>query len=719
MNRQQLDRPSDDLAPSAAMPDRSRGIVKLQSFDNSVYERPNQPWVCGHSCGGCALGPTQRGACQASTECQPRWNNDSWLCNRSKLQGGRCPEGPGVDGKCCRTVPRCVPVLALRQRRARFVFWLVAGLLGLGLTTLSSSWRNEVLAPGGLTEQHAQLLRDKSTERCAECHGAATAGLAEWTLAAMSPHRTIGQPQSQLCLECHRTSLPEDTALLAHGMTVPQLTRLSQQAAQRLGLNAPAAHTATSQLACAACHREHHGAQFNLSAMTNEQCSTCHQDPFVDFAQAHPAFDRWPYLRRTRIAFDHAAHQAKHFPAAKIGTFDCGLCHEPGGTAGVVSVNGFEKACASCHSKKINQSLAQGVNILALPLLDTRALAAVGFDVGQWPAAVSGSFDGTIAPMTRLLLGSDRRAWAGLEQFGPDFDFLDIDPSNFDDLQAAYDIAWGIKQLLYDLTRDARGTFQRRLEAALLTRLSDQQAEALSAQLSPALISAVQRSWFPQLMREVPAFRRTMGLPADGIEADLPGPRLTAVGDLPVVTKLGSAGGDWHVDHEIYELSVRAKGHASAFVHSWIELLGCNSNQTLPETAWPLREFFVAPTGPGQCVSCHSVEQKLDRRGASRPRRFDINWHGNHQPRSARQLTKFSHTPHLLQPGLADCTACHQVASGQNVMASYEAPNPAEFACGFAPMSHHDCARCHHPEGAGDACLKCHNYHTGVRDHTR
>lgn len=153
--------------------------LKLQAFDSTVYQRPTQRWLCGNSCGACAIGPTDKGECQATTECQPRRHNDAWLCNRSPAQGGKCAEGPSADGKCCREVTRCVPVLAMRNRRARFVFWCLAAFVGTALIVLSSSWRNEVLAPGGLTEQHAQLLRDKRTERCAECHGAASAGLAE------------------------------------------------------------------------------------------------------------------------------------------------------------------------------------------------------------------------------------------------------------------------------------------------------------------------------------------------------------------------------------------------------------------------------------------------------------------------------------------------------------------------------------------------------------
>lgn len=72
-----------------------------------------------------------------------------------------------------------------------------------------------------------------------------------------------------------------------------------------------------------------------------------------------------------------------------------------------------------------------------------------------------------------------------LEQFGPAFDFLDVDPENVDDLEAVCDIAWGIKQLVFDLTTDSRRLFRQRVERSLRIQISEEQAESLSAQLSP------------------------------------------------------------------------------------------------------------------------------------------------------------------------------------------------------------------------------------------
>ncbi len=692
---------------SAADRRQDETLEPLQSFQNSSYLRPSQKWNCGHACGSCDLGPDAAGNCRAATECDPRRQNDSWVCNRSPLQGGKCEKGPSAEGECCRPVPPCVPVLGLRYRRNRFAVWCVTATLGLGLVMLGSDWRNEFLAPGGLTEQHAQLLHDSDSSRCAECHGAASLGLAGWTAAAMTPSRAIGKPQSQLCLECHDKSLPPDNAMAAHGMPRGQLTALTLEAQQRLNVPAASADSPDSEIACSTCHREHHGANFDLTAMSNKQCSTCHQDAFVDFAAAHPPFDGWPFRRRTRIAFDHVAHQAKYFPDSDAGAFDCRICHEDGGRTGIVRVNGFEKSCGSCHEKKIDQSMAQGLKMLALPMLDIQALRAGGFSIGDWPTNASGSFDGTIAPLTRLLLGSDRRAWSALEQFGPAFDFLDVDPENVDDLEAVCDIAWGIKQLVFDLTTDSRRLFRQRVERSLRIQISEEQAESLSAQLSPALISGLQRKWLPSLMKEVPAYRRKMGLPTDGFEGDVSLGEVS-VGNLPASSRLGSAGGIWERDDETFELTMKPQKHASAFMHSWLELLARNTKQVLPETSWPLLEEVTRLTGLGQCISCHSVDQQGDQRV--------VNWMSSPSFASGGRvgvasLTKFAHEPHLLQPGFESCTACHALDPSQKVMENFVGFDPQCSGSNFTPMTQQDCARCHHPEGAGDSCLKCHDYH--------
>ena len=110
-------------------------------------------------------------------------------------------------------------------------------------------------------------------------------------------------------------------------------------------------------------------ADFDLTAIDNAACQACHQQRYDSFADDHPDFGIWPYERRTRIAFNHASHQAKHF-AEKKQAFDCRTCHVEDATRQVQLLASYEAACASCHDEKIATSVARGVPMLALPTLD-------------------------------------------------------------------------------------------------------------------------------------------------------------------------------------------------------------------------------------------------------------------------------------------------------------------------------------------------------------
>ena len=76
----------------------SIGRVPSPDFDENRYERPNQPWVCGHTCDGCPcrVGPSPAGECRATTECQPVLlkkegeAKGTWKCTRPKEWGGTC-----------------------------------------------------------------------------------------------------------------------------------------------------------------------------------------------------------------------------------------------------------------------------------------------------------------------------------------------------------------------------------------------------------------------------------------------------------------------------------------------------------------------------------------------------------------------------------------------------------------------------------------------------
>ena len=181
---------------------------RLQAFDIGPYARPNQPYSCGQACEGveCLLGPTPRGRCQAGMECQPITKNEKWICGRASDRGGKCEEGPSSIGECCNRIPPCAPIPSLRLRRGRFVVWCATAAIGVTLLTLAAPWRDQVLSPGEMTQEHAQILNQQNpnSKNCAACHAASESGLRQWTVATVLPHRLAGATQSEKVLEVSR-----------------------------------------------------------------------------------------------------------------------------------------------------------------------------------------------------------------------------------------------------------------------------------------------------------------------------------------------------------------------------------------------------------------------------------------------------------------------------------------------------------------------------------
>ena len=310
----------------------------------NAYERPNQDWVCGLAEEGpaCLLGPTAKGHCPQSAACHPVKDGDRWQCNRSPLQGGECAAGPSPEGECCLRYT-CAPVRSLRARRGRFVKGCVLASLGALCLLLSSRWRNELIAPGPLSVHHAQLLArgETRTNRCGACHAAGNQSVGQW-LSHLTDSAVANPTQSSLCLECHQQKLAPASALWAHNVD-PQV--LLEPLAEKATSPVHRRRDPTEPLACSVCHQEHHGSTHDLAAISDRACQACHREEFHSFATDHPEFDGWPEGRRTRIAFDHAQHQSKHFPKEKQ-TFACGDCHQQDGQSGFQLTQSYEATCA-------------------------------------------------------------------------------------------------------------------------------------------------------------------------------------------------------------------------------------------------------------------------------------------------------------------------------------------------------------------------------------
>jgi hypothetical protein len=668
-----------------------------EPLSDGGYQRPQQAWQCGLADEGpaCPLGPSAGGHCPAAAACRPVRDGDRWQCNRSLLRGGPCGEGPGPDGQCA-IVYRCTPVRALRTRRGRFVAVVAAAALGTACMMLGGSWRNELIAPGPLSVHHAQLLEgDRQSLRCAQCHAAGGASLSQWW--AHTIHgEPLGPAQSTLCLKCHGTVIGSDVALAAHnapalfagGGDAPALASFDER---RRDPREP--------IECAACHREHHGAEHHLSAVSNTACQACHQHEFESFAHGHPDFGDWPYEQPTRIAFNHASHEAKHFPAEKQ-SFACAACHEASLTGEVQLTRPYEAACASCHDKSIAASLTDGLPLFSLPTIDVEALAAAGKAIGPWPEEANGDFDGGAPWPAKLLTAADPRGAAALAKLGPQFDLIDVDPDNAAQTAAAGDAAAALAQLIGDLADKGQATIGERLETVLGRKLTAAELEALAAKLSPDVVRGYRDQWFKPAGAE------------DASAKDLAEDRAAQR------ARVSSSG--WLRDDASLSLRYLAAGHADPWLRAWLDVLAEAASSPRPGIAalgQPLLESAMKPTAPGQCGSCHRAER--DAAG-----RWTIHWRALAAELKQRTFTRFDHGPHvtairsdnrLPEGGQADsapqtpqnepfrnsdCTSCHQV------------PARAESdIADFAPLAKASCAECHTPRAAGDSCVQCHQYH--------
>jgi len=440
----------------------------MSDSPNRDYNRPNQLWQCGRTSDSCP-----------------------------------CASGPTRWGRC-RQSPRCTPRLSLRGRRGVFVMTCLFATVGLLFVVFQSSWRHTIIQPGPLSPAHADALMQVALDRrCATCHDAADADPIAWLLIASGNVASLSEGQATRCLKCHDQSLGSDWARFAHNVSPERLAKTTREISANSDLLSELLRvklSAKGEVACSTCHREHHGSQVSLTELSDQQCQACHKQAFDSFEHGHPEFRHTLPTRRSRIVFDHVAHEQKHFPG-KQQAFTCNQCHVDDVRRDVKRLAGFEQSCAQCHDKPIQAATLDGLVAFDFPVLDLARLSQAGLDVGGWPARAEGDFDGSISPVVRTLLMADDQAAAALAELGPQFDFSQAKSS--DELRAVASLAWAYKRLLNDLAGDCEGTIRQRLEKVGGGRISRQQIDVVLRTLPPALFREARRRWLPQLAEEL------------------------------------------------------------------------------------------------------------------------------------------------------------------------------------------------------------------------
>jgi hypothetical protein len=357
-------------------------------------------------------------------------------------------------------------------------------------------------------------------------------------------------------------------------------------------------------------------------------------------------------------------------------------------------VASYEATCAGCHDEKIATSVAGGIPMIELPMLDVDALRSAGHDVGAWPEKASGDFDGRLPPVMKLLLASDPAAAKAMNTLGDDFELIDVDPDDPQHLAACAALATAIKQLLAELAESGPAIVRSRLDTVLGREVLEREASALVAGLSVDTLRGAAAAWVPNVGQD-PKTAATEMRPKTEPRSRNPEPSY-------------APSGHWFRDDTTFSIRYQPVAHADPVLTSWLDTLAKAPDITRQPLALAAFKELSNPTAAGLCVSCHSVEQT-----AAGP--LAINWRAFDRTTAARSFTKFSHGPHLALPQLAECSHCHAIDARADSATSNIGWNPSQFASEFLPISKHKCAACHTATAAGDRCQSCHNYHIDLQ----
>lgn len=442
--------------------------------------------------------------------------------------------------------PRPSPGFA-RDRVARIL--ALATFLGIGAAFFASPG-TQLLMPGPLSSAHGAI------KNCSSCHANSGDGKLSWVHGLVASGSTA---DSKACLTCHK--MPE-SAFNAHGASAEVLKKSAQRLVN-IAKGTPPPLSARTQTAafpmqtmmagglnCASCHQEHQGINFSLNKISNEQCRSCHSVKFDSFDGGHPAFDTYPFRRRTRIIYDHTAHFDKHFPdvakkePSKQIPATCATCHDSQKDKRIMAVAPFERTCIGCHLGQITGkdrvNGPKGIAFLTLPGLDLETLKKNKAEIGEWPDAS----EAELTPFMKMMIARNPEGRAALKAVNG-LNLQDLAQANGDQIKAVTDLAWDIKKLFYALisgkASDVLGDLNIGDGSA---KLSPTLVADLTANIPRDVVIGAQQQWLPNLAREITDGPLPDGAASSAIKQKSDNPRSPAKEETPGTDTSSTSGED-------------------------------------------------------------------------------------------------------------------------------------------------------------------------------
>ncbi len=399
----------------------------------------------------------------------------------------------------------------MRARREVVSKWMGIFAVGCVILALTYAGGAQFLMPGPLTTAHSTL------GKCTDCHSNVHDGQFGWLPAVV----TAADPgkDSKKCLSCHKLG---PAALNPHGFPAGELKLSTERlnpiaatapvpvAARVINVLFPVAESLAGNVFCATCHQEHQGKHFDLKAMANEKCRTCHRVQFDSFHNGHPKFENYPFRRRTRIFFDHASHFGKHIPETlkknKIPKSEipgvCADCHQVGADARHMEVKSFAQICSACHLGQIvgaeRATGPKGIAMLTLPGLDVATLKIRKAAIGEWPERS----EAELTPLMKFLIGWDAGRRRMLDRIG-NLDLLDLANASQADIAAVETLVWEIKSLIFALSTSRTSDVLKRLDLVAGENIGPELVAKLTANMPRDVLMNAQREWLPNLTAEM------------------------------------------------------------------------------------------------------------------------------------------------------------------------------------------------------------------------